>query len=157
MDASTTSATFTVTAPVVADSDGVTETATLTYATVSSDTNFNGLTVASTNFTVSENIATFTVSDVTYSSGTNVAEGSSSKTATYTITAADIGSSETLTLNLASSGLTFNSATSFDLTASNTTATIIVVAEDDSTVEAGSAMTGFIHTLSLTRYMKALL
>ena len=149
LDASTTSATFTVTAPVVADSDGVTETATLTYATVSSDTNFNGLTVASTDFTVSENIATFSVSDVTYSSGTNVAEGSSSKTATYTITAADIGSSETLTLNLASSGLTFNSATSFDLTASNTSATIIVVAEDDSTVEAGSASDG-IHSHAVT-------
>jgi len=121
----------------------------LTYATVSSDTNFNGLTVASTNFTVSENIATFTVSDVIYSSGTNVAEGSSSKTATYTITAADIGSSETLTLNLASSGLTFNSATSFDLTASNTTATIIVVAEDDSTIEAGSADDG-VHSHAIT-------
>ena len=61
LDASTTSAVFTVTAPVVADSDGVTETATLTYATVSSDSNFNGLTVANTDFTVSENIATFTV------------------------------------------------------------------------------------------------
>jgi hypothetical protein len=149
LDASTTSATFTVTAPVVADSDGVTETATLTYATVSSDTNFNGLTVASTDFTVSENIATFSVSDVTYSSGTNVAEGSSSKTATYTITASGIGSSETLTLNLASSGLTFNSATSFDLTASSTTATIIVVAEDDSTVEAGSANDG-VHSHAVT-------
>ncbi|MDA9229250.1 hypothetical protein N9P10_04115 [Rhodobacteraceae bacterium] len=149
LDADTASAEFTVTAPVVADSDGVTETATLTYATVSSDSNFNGLTVASTNFTVSENIATFTVSDVIYSSGTNVAEGSSSKTATYTITAADIGSSETLTLNLASSGLTFNSATSFDLTVSNTTATIIVVAEDDSTVEAGSASDG-VHSHAIT-------
>lgn len=149
LDALTNSATYTVSAPVVADSDGVTETATLTYATVSSDTKFNGLTVPSTDFTVSENIATFSVSDVTYSSGTNVAEGSSSKTATYTITAAGIGSSETLTLNLASSGLTFDSATSFDLTASNTTATIIVVAEDDSTVEAGSADDG-VHSHAVT-------
>ena len=113
LDASTTSAQFTVSAPVVADSDGVTETATLTYSTVSSDTNFNGLTIANTDFTVSENIATFAVGDITYSSGTNVAEGSST-TATYTITATGIGASETLTLNVASSGLTFSSATSFD-------------------------------------------
>ena len=114
LDASTTSAEFTVSAPVVADSDGVTETATLTYSTVSSDTNFDGLTISNTDFTVSETIATFTVGDITYSSGTNVDEGSST-TATYTITASGIGASDTLTLNVASSGLTFSSATSFDL------------------------------------------
>jgi hypothetical protein len=148
LDSSTTSAQFTVAAPVVADSDGVTETATLTYATVSSDTNFNGLTIGDTDFTVSENIATFAIGDITYSSGTSVAEGSS-KTATYTITATGIGASETLTLNVASSGLTFSSATSFDLTSSSNTATIVVSAEDDSTVEAGSGNDG-IHSHAVT-------
>ena len=148
LDASTTSAQFTVSAPVVADSDGVTETATLTYSTVSSDTNFNGLTISNTDFTVSENIATFAVGDIAYSSGTNVAEGSST-TATYTITATGIGASETLTLNVASSGLTFSSATSFDLTSSSNTATIVVTAEDDSTTEAGSANDG-IHSHAVT-------
>ena len=148
LDASTTSAEFTVSAPVVADSDGVTETATLTYSTVSSDTNFDGLTISNTDFTVSETIATFTVGDITYSSGTNVDEGSST-TATYTITASGIGASDTLTLNVASSGLTFSSATSFDLTSSSNTATIVVTAEDDSTTEAGSANDG-IHSHAVT-------
>ena len=149
LDASTTSAVFTVTAPVVADSDGVTETATLTYATVSSDSNFNGLTVANTDFTVSENIATFAVSEVTYSEGTDVLEGNTGKTATYTVTGSGIGASETLTLNVSSSGLTFSSATSFDLTASSNVATIVVNADDDASVEPGSSGDG-VHSHAIT-------
>jgi plastocyanin len=148
LDSSDPDDTFTVSALSIADSDGVTETVTLTYSTVSTDTAFNSLSIPSTDFTVQENIASFSVSDVTFSSGTNVAEGSTN-TGTYTVTANGLGSSDTLTLNLSGSGLEFSSATTFDLTEASPTATIVVTAEDDTAIEAGTLGDG-VHSHAVT-------
>ena len=95
-----------------------------------------------------ENIATFTVSEVSYSSSTYVSEGSSS-TATYTVTANGLTASDTLELIVSASGLQFSSDTSFNLTSSSPTATIVVTADDDTTIEAGSNNDG-IHSHAIT-------
>ena len=144
LSSTTTSDQFTVSA-----ADSVSSgTATLEYSTVSTDSAYNALSIQDTSFTVQENIATFTVSEVSYSSSTYVSEGSSS-TATYTVTANGLTASDTLELIVSASGLQFSSDTSFNLTSSSPTATIVVTADDDTTIEAGSNNDG-IHSHAIT-------
>jgi hypothetical protein len=144
LSSTTTSDQFTVSAADSASSG----TATLEYSTVSADSAYNALSIQDTSFTFQENIATFTVSEVSYSSSTYVSEGSSS-TATYTVTANGLTASDTLELIVSASGLEFSSDTSFNLTSSSPTATIVVTADDDTTIEAGSNNDG-IHSHAIT-------
>ena len=145
LDATTTSQTFKVSAISNTDGAGLSETVSLSYSTQSLDLAFDDLSVSATSFTVNENIASFTVSEVVYSSAAGVvSEASESATATYTITASNLNE-ETLTLNLEGSGLEFVSASSFELSSASPSATIIVRAEDDTVIEAGQNNDG-IHT-----------
>ena len=145
LNSTTTSDTFTVSAANSVNSG----TATLQYSTVSSDSAFNALSIPSTNFTVEENIATFTISDITYSSSSGYVSEGSTTTATYTVTANGLTSNDDLELILSASGLEFSSATSFNLTQSSPSATIVVTADDDTTIEAGSNSDG-IHAHAVT-------
>ena len=145
LNSTTTSDTFTVSAANSVNSG----TATLQYSTVSSDSAFNALSIPSTDFTVEENIATFTVSDITYSSSSGYVSEGSTTTATYTVTANGLTSNDDLELILSASGLEFSSATSFNLTQSSPSATIVVTADDDTTIEAGSNSDG-IHAHAVT-------
>ena len=145
LDASTTSQDFTVSAINNTDGAGLSETVAISYSTLSDDAAFDELSISATSFTVSENIANFTISDITYSATDNaVSEADSTATATYTITASNLND-ETLTLNLEGSGLEFVSASTFELSSASPSAEIIVRAEDDSVVEAGANNDGF-HT-----------
>ena len=145
LDASTTSQDFTVSAINNTDGAGLSETVAISYSTLSDDAAFDELSISATSFTVSENIANFTISDITYSATDNaVSEADNSATATYTITASNLND-ETLTLNLEGSGLEFVSASTFELSSASPSAEIIVRAEDDSVVEAGANNDGF-HT-----------
>ena len=120
----------------------------INITTTSSDAAFNSLSIPSISYTTTENIATFSGSDtITYSSALQVSEEDAS-TATYTITATGLTSSETLELSVASSGLTFLSDEVFTLTQSSPSATIIVKALDDDTVE-GSGNSK-VHTETVT-------
>ena len=120
----------------------------INITTTSSDAAFNSLSIPSISYTTTENIATFSGSDtITYSSASQVSEEDAS-TATYTITASGLTSSETLELSVASSGLTFLSDEVFTLTQSSPSATIIVKALDDDTVE-GSGNSK-VHTETVT-------
>ena len=142
---STTSQDFTVSAINNTDGAGLSETVAISYSTLSDDAAFDELNISATSFTVSENIANFTISDITYSATDNaVSEADSTATATYTITASNLND-ETLTLNLEGSGLEFVSASTFELSSASPSAEIIVRAEDDSVVEAGANNDG-IHT-----------
>ena len=145
LNSSTTSDTFTVSAASSANSGA----ATLEYSTVSTDSAYNALNISDTSFTVQENIATFTVSEVTYSSSAGYVSEGSSTTGTYTVTASGLTSSDTLELVVSGSGLQFSSATSFNLTSASPSATIIVTADDDSQIEAGSNSDG-IHSHAIT-------
>ena len=145
LDTSTTSQDFTVSAINNTDGAGLSETVAISYSTLSDDAAFDELNISATSFTVSENIANFTISDITYSATDNaVSEADSTATATYTITASNLND-ETLTLNLEGSGLEFVSASTFELSSASPSAEIIVRAEDDSVVEAGANNDG-IHT-----------
>ena len=145
LDTSTTSQDFTVSAINNTDGAGLSEVVSISYSTLSDDAAFDELNISATSFTVSENIANFTISDITYSATDNaVSEADSTATATYTITASNLND-ETLTLNLEGSGLEFVSASTFELSSASPSAEIIVRAEDDSVVEAGANNDG-IHT-----------
>lgn len=141
---STTSQDFTVSAINNTDGAGLSETVAISYSTLSDDAAFDELSISATSFTVSENIANFTISDITYDTDNAVSEADSTATATYTITASNLND-ETLTLNLEGSGLEFVSASTFELSSASPSAEIIVRAEDDSVVEAGANNDG-IHT-----------
>ena len=145
LNSSTTSDTFTVSAASSANSGA----ANIEYSTVSTDTAYNALSIPDTNLTVQENIATFTVSEVTYSSSSGYVSEGSSTTGTYTVTANGLTSSDTLELVVSGSGLQFSSATSFNLTSASPSATVIVTADDDSQIEAGSNNDG-IHSHAIT-------
>jgi hypothetical protein len=145
LNSTTTSDTFTVSAANSVNSG----TATLQYSTVSTDSAYNALSIPSTEFTVEENIATFTVSDITYSSSSDYVSEGSTTTGTYTITANGLSSNDDLELIVDASGLEFSSATSFNLTQSSPSATIVVTADDDTTIEAGSNNDG-IHSHAVT-------
>jgi hypothetical protein len=145
LNSTTTSDTFTVSAASSANSGA----ATIEYSTVSTDSAYNALSISDTNFTVEENIATFTISDITYSSSSGYVSEGSTTTATYTVTANGLASNDDLELILSASGLEFSSATSFNLTQSSPSATIVVTADDDTTIEAGSNNDG-IHSHAVT-------
>ena len=136
------SKTFTVTAPSVADSDGTSETVALDYSVVSSDSSslFSGLKLESNNLIVTENVATISVAEATYSTGSNIEEGKSSN-ATYVVTATGIAADQTLKLVVAGTKFDFVSDEEFTLTAENNTATIEVRAKENSDVD-GNSETG---------------
>ena len=145
LDASTPSQQFEVSAINNTDGAGLSEVVSISYSTLSDDAAFDELSISATSFTVSENIANFSISDITYSATDNaVSEADSTATATYTITASNLND-ETLTLNLEGSGLEFVSASTFELSSASPSAEIIVSAEDDAVVEAGANNDG-IHT-----------
>lgn len=145
LDASTPSQQFEVSAINNTDGAGLSEVVSISYSTLSDDAAFDELSISATSFTVSENIANFSISDITYSATDNaVSEADKTATATYTITASNLND-ETLTLNLEGSGLEFVSASTFELSSASPSAEIIVRAEDDSVVEAGANNDG-IHT-----------
>ena len=144
LDASTPSQQFEVSAINNTDGAGLSEVVSISYSTLSDDAAFDELSISATSFTVSENIANFTISDITYDTDNAVSEADSTATATYTITASNLND-ETLTLNLEGSGLEFVSASTFELSSASPSAEIIVRAEDDSVVEAGANNDG-IHT-----------
>ena len=144
LDASTPSQQFEVSAINNTDGAGLSEVVSISYSTLSDDAAFDELSISATSFTVSENIANFTISDITYDTDNAVSEADSTATATYTITASNLND-ETLTLNLEGSGLEFVSASTFELSSASPSAPIIVRAEDDSVVEAGANNDG-IHT-----------
>ena len=145
LDADTTSQEFIVSAITNTDGAGLSETVSISYSTQSNDLAFDELNISANTFTVTENIASFTISDITYSETDNsVSEADDTATATYTITASDLNG-ETLTLNLEGSGLEFVSASTFELSSDTPSAEIIVRAEDDAVVEAGANNDG-IHT-----------
>lgn len=131
---------FTVSAPV--DGDAGTEVTALSFTTASSDALFDGLTIPDVEFTVKENVATFSVSDVTYASGSAVKEGSTTQTASYTLTAGNLAEGEVLTLNLGATGVTITSDTVVELSASAPSTTITLIASDDEVVE--GAHFGFV-------------
>jgi len=145
LNSSTTSDTFTVSAASSANSGA----ANIEYSTVSTDTAYNALSIPDTNLTVQENIATFTISDITYSSSSGYVSEGSTNTATYTVTANGLSSNDNLELILSASGLEFSLATSFNLTSASPSATVIVTADDDSQIEAGSNNDG-IHSHAIT-------
>ena len=144
LDASTPSQQFEVSAINNTDGAGLSEVVSISYSTLSDDAAFDELSISATSFTVSENIANFTISDITYDTDNAVSEADSTATASYTITASNLND-ETLTLNLEGSGLEFVSASTFELSSASPSAEIIVRAEDDSVVEAGANNDG-IHT-----------
>ena len=144
LDASTPSQQFEVSAINNTDGAGLSEVVSISYSTLSDDAAFDELSISATSFTVSENIANFTISEITYDTDNAVSEADSTATATYTITASNLND-ETLTLNLEGSGLEFVSASTFELSSASPSAEIIVRAEDDSVVEAGANNDG-IHT-----------
>ena len=144
LDASTPSQQFEVSAINNTDGAGLSEVVSISYSTLSDDVAFDELSISATSFTVSENIANFTISEITYDTDNAVSEADSTATATYTITASNLND-ETLTLNLEGSGLEFVSASTFELSSASPSAEIIVRAEDDSVVEAGANNDG-IHT-----------
>ena len=144
LEASTPSQQFEVSAINNTDGAGLSEVVSISYSTLSDDAAFDELSISATSFTVSENIANFTISEITYDTDNAVSEADSTATATYTITASNLND-ETLTLNLEGSGLEFVSASTFELSSASPSAEIIVRAEDDSVVEAGANNDG-IHT-----------
>jgi len=133
---------YSTTVTVVAKADAITElshTGALTFTTSSSDSAFNNLSIDELSYTITEQVANFSVGDVTYSSGTSVLEGAASRTGSYTITATDIPESTTLNVSITGTGLDVTSSTSLAFTYDSgnaVTQTVTFVAEDDGAEEA---------------------
>ena len=132
---------YSATVTVVAKTDAITElshTGALTFTSSSSDSAFNNLSIDGFNYTITEQVANFSIGDVTYSSGTSVLEGSTLRTGTYTITATDIDEGATLNVSITGTGLDVTSSTSLAFTYDSgnaVTQTVTFIAEDDSAEE----------------------
>jgi hypothetical protein len=146
LDAGTPSQQFEVSAINNTDGAGLSEVVSISYSTLSDDAEFDELSISATSFTVSENIANFTISDITYETDNAVSEADSTATATYTITANNLNDEE-LTLNLVGPGLEFETE-SFVLNSESSSAVIVVRAEDDAVVEDGIHTHAIQHSIS---------
>jgi hypothetical protein len=144
---------YSTTVTVVAKSDAITElshTGALSFTTTSSDSAFNNLSIDELSYTITEQVANFSVGDVTYSSGTSVLEGAASRTGSYTITATDIPEATTLNVSVTGTGLDVTSSTLLAFTYDSGNAvikTVTFIAEDDGSEETSPHTGTLTHTV----------
>jgi hypothetical protein len=114
------------------------------------DMTFNNLSIDELSNTTTEQVANFSVGDVTYSSGTSVLEGAASRTGSYTITATDIPEATTLNVSVTGYGLdvTSNALLAFTYdNANSVTQTVTFIAEDDDSEETSPHTGTLTHTV----------
>lgn len=145
---------YSTTVTVIAKNDAITElthTGSLSFTTSSSDSAFNNLSIDGLSYSITEQVATFTIGTVTYSdSATSVLEGTGSRTGSYTITATDIPEDTTLNVSVTGTGLDVvgTSLLAFTYDSGNAVSQTVTFNAEDDITEEDSPHTGFLsHTV----------